>query len=87
MIVADLRYNKMLKARPTWNEWRQCTQPMKLRHIHEFDVSQESSFLGKAIAIMKNASGSFYVAYLFTAFFLYDIFLRWIRPRVIGSNS
>lgn len=80
-------YNKMLKAGLTWSEWRQCSQPIKSQRIYKCDVSLESSFIGKLIALLKNGSGSFYMVYFFTAFFVYKIFLRWIRPRVVVSNS
>ena len=80
-------YNKMLKAQFTWSEWRQCALPIKLKCVHELDVSKESSFFGRTIALLKNGSGSFYVVYFFTAFLLNTVFRKWIRPRIINTIS
>ena len=80
-------YNKMLKAGFTWSEWRQYSQPIKSQRIYKCDVSLESFLFGKLLALLKNGSCSFYLVYFFTAFFMYQIFLRWIRPRIIVSNS
>lgn len=80
-------YNKMLKASFTWHEWRQYSWPIRLKRVHQLEVSEGSSILGKAIAFLKNGSGRFYGVYILTAFFLNIVFTRWIRPRIIASNS
>ena len=80
-------YNKMLKAQFTWSEWRQSSLPIKHKCVHKLEVSKESSFLGKTIALLKNESGSFYVVYFFTAFLLNTFFRKWIRPRIVNSIS
>lgn len=80
-------YNKMLKAQFTWCEWRECVHPIKQHFIPPMNVSQESSFLGKLIAQLKNWSGQSYVVYIFTSLFLNTVFTPLIRPRIMASYS
>lgn len=78
-------YNKMLKAHLTKGEWEIYTRQLKGLPIHQVDSSYEKSFLGKAIAHLKNWSGSSYPAYLMTEFLMNTVFERFIRPHIISS--
>lgn len=80
-------YNKMLKARLTITEWKECTRQIKKMPIYKVDVSYESSLLGKTITRLKNWSSHSYLIYLFTAFLLNTVFRRFVRPRIVSSYT
>lgn len=73
-------YNKkILSVKLTRDEWRRYMRVLPVRH-------QESvygdSFVGKAVAMLKNMAGHSYPAYCFVRFFYYHIFLKYILPRI-----
>lgn len=80
-------YNKMLKAHFSKNEWEECSRQLKELPLSKVDISTESSHFGKIIAILKNWSGSSYVAYLIVEFLLRVFFTNLLRPRIIASYS
>ena len=80
-------YNKMLKARLTRDEWKECIRQLKIYPVNKVNSLSECSLLGKVIVHIKNWSGTSYCAYLMVEFLLRVVFTNILRPRIIASYS
>ena len=81
------RIHKLLfKIRLTRSEWLQCRTQLKVLPINSVPYKKGDSFLGKGIVFLKNWSGRSYIVYLAVAFFIRNVFRKYLRKIIVKEG-
>ena len=81
------RIHKLLfQIRLTRSEWLQCRTQLKVLPINSVPYKKGDSFLGKGIVFLKNWSGRSYIVYLAVAFFIRNIFRKYLREIIVKEG-
>lgn len=76
-------YKKMLNVSMTRDEWKRYTQVLNVEKMGNDVFRFETTWAGKAVALLKRMAGHSYVEYFFIHFFYKNLFKRFIFARII----
>jgi glycosyltransferase involved in cell wall biosynthesis len=80
----EVFYRELYRVHLTFKEWSHVTKKKNNLPIHSFSYRTEPTMLAKQVAIMKNLSGRYYLAYLVFRFIHRTIFEKYLKKRIAG---